>query len=160
MKKEQFIKIIKWIPCAVVMCCIFSFSATPAVQSSMLSQSVTERLLHFLEKCFGMNLFTEEFIANAEYIVRKMAHAFEYFVLAITFFYGYSNKERKRVGAITLLFCIFYAASDEIHQLFVPGRSGQITDVGIDSLGAFLGVVFSLLFIICKKRFQRNGKKR
>lgn len=160
MKKIRVNKIIKWIPCVLVMCIIFRFSAAPAVQSSAVSQSVTEKLLHFLEKCFGMNLFTEEFIANAEYIVRKMAHAFEYFVLAITFFYGYSNKERKRVGAVTLLFCIFYAASDEIHQLFVPGRSGQITDVGIDSLGALLGVVFSLLFIICKKRFWGNESKR
>lgn len=30
---------------------------------------------------------------------------------------------------------VMYAANDEIHQLFIPGRSGQITDVLIDSAG-------------------------
>lgn len=160
MKKVRINKIIRWIPCVLVMGLIFRFSAAPAVQSSMVSQSVTEKILHFLEQCIGTELFTEVFIANAEYVVRKLAHGFEYFLLAITFFYGYSSGERKRVGAVTLLFCICYAASDEIHQLFVPGRSGQVTDVGIDSFGAALGVLFSVLIILGKKRFRRNEKNR
>ena len=44
--------------------------------------------------------------------------------------------------------CVLYAATDEIHQLFVPGRGGQIRDVLIDSIGAGTGFIF--YFIICK----------
>ncbi len=41
---------------------------------------------------------------------------------------------------LSLVFCILYAISDEVHQLFVPGRGAQVSDVLIDSLGAFLGI--------------------
>lgn len=39
-----------------------------------------------------------------------------------------------------------YAASDEFHQLFVPGRSGQISDVLLDSAGVCFGVLLGMLF--------------
>jgi VanZ family protein len=38
------------------------------------------------------------------------------------------------------VFCILYAISDEVHQLFVLGRGAQVVDVLIDSLGAFVGI--------------------
>jgi len=34
-----------------------------------------------------------------------------------------------------------YSISDEIHQLFVPGRSGQVTDVILDSCSSFIGMM-------------------
>lgn len=40
----------------------------------------------------------------------------------------------------SLVFCILYAISDEVHQVFVPGRGAQVTDVLIDSFGAFIGI--------------------
>jgi len=39
-----------------------------------------------------------------------------------------------------LLSCSLYAVTDEIHQLFVPGRSGELRDVMIDSIAALVGV--------------------
>ena len=48
----------------------------------------------------------------------------------------------------------FYAASDELHQLFVPGRSGEIKDVLLDSLGVLLGVL--LLGLLWKARGKRR----
>jgi len=39
-----------------------------------------------------------------------------------------------------LLICVLYAASDEIHQLFIAGRSGEVRDVLIDSAGASIGI--------------------
>jgi VanZ family protein len=38
------------------------------------------------------------------------------------------------------VFCVLYAVSDEVHQLFVPGRGAQVTDVLIDNAGAFVGI--------------------
>ena len=42
---------------------------------------------------------------------------------------------------------ISYAISDEIHQLFVSGRAGQVQDVIIDSIGVILGICILMLFI-------------
>jgi VanZ family protein len=38
----------------------------------------------------------------------------------------------------------FYGVFDEIHQSFVPGRYGGLTDVLLDITGAFLAVIFIL----------------
>ena len=45
------------------------------------------------------------------------------------------------------LFCIAYAGIDEWHQLYVPGRSGMLRDVYIDSLGVIVGVLVTLLIV-------------
>ena len=42
---------------------------------------------------------------------------------------------------IALAVSVVYATTDEIHQLFVPGRSGEVRDVLIDSLGALIGIL-------------------
>ena len=47
----------------------------------------------------------------------------------------------KRSLLIVLIVCIIYASFDEVHQLFVDGRSGKITDVLIDSIGALIGLI-------------------
>ena len=51
---------------------------------------------------------------------------------------------------------ILYAASDEFHQLFVPGRSGQITDVLIDSGGLLAGI---LLVVLIKSFYIKQSRR-
>ncbi len=74
--------------------------------------------------------------------VRKGAHLLVYFVLGILMIS--TLKEFRLVDKRTYIFavilCILYAISDEVHQAFVPGRSGGIVDVCIDTVGASLGV--------------------
>ena len=54
------------------------------------------------------------------------------------------------------LIAALYAASDEIHQLFVPGRSGQLSDVILDSAGALEGVAaFTVLCWLINRRKAR-----
>lgn len=52
-------------------------------------------------------------------------------------------KKRKNTYqiSIALAICISYAISDEVHQLYVPGRSGEVRDVIIDTAGASLGIL-------------------
>ena len=45
-----------------------------------------------------------------------------------------------------------YAATDEFHQLFVPGRSGQLKDVLIDTAGGALGLGLLALILYLKRR--------
>ncbi len=53
----------------------------------------------------------------------------------------------------TVVLCAFYALSDEIHQIFVRGRTFQITDILVDSLGTLSGCVMALVPVfIFKKR--------
>ena len=60
---------------------------------------------------------------------------------------------KNRVFSASLIFCLFFAAGDEFHQLFVPGRSGSAADVLIDMCGAFIGILLYHQFI---QRWKRN----
>lgn len=51
-----------------------------------------------------------------------------------------------------------YAATDEIHQLFVPGRSDQMSDVILDSAGAMAGIL--VLAAVRKIRSRHKDKKQ
>ena len=83
-----------------------------------------------------------EFAVNIDHPVRKAAHATEYTILGILLFltcrdsFGMNLKDSFKTA---FLAGVFYAATDEFHQLFVPGRAGMISDVLLDSIGVLLG---------------------
>lgn len=81
-------------------------------------------------------------------IERKGAHILEFFVLACLFWkvLNYSIADFKKKLSLVLLFSLFYAISDEFHQLFVFGREGKLSDVGIDCVGIFIFLIFIFLF--------------
>lgn len=81
-----------------------------------------------------------------DYVLRKIAHFFEYTVLCFLFFRGFrqtTNVTLVKALIFSVFLTITYAASDELHQTFVSGRSGKPFDVMIDGLGAFFGLLFS-----------------
>ncbi len=102
------------------------------------------------------------FAEKIDHPVRKSAHAAEYAVLALLAA-GVClplRREEKISGvrAETLLpwgIAVFYAVTDEFHQLFVPGRSGQVSDVLLDSAGALAG----LLLLKAVRRLLRLRRK-
>lgn len=66
--------------------------------------------------------------------LRKAAHLTEYAVLGALL--ARALPELAALGA-----GIAYAATDELHQYFVPGRHGSLLDVGIDATGVLAGVL-------------------
>lgn len=72
-------------------------------------------------------------------IIRKLAHFTEYFILGLLVYNLIHIYNKKYYIAIVI--CILYAISDEIHQLYVPGRSCQILDMFIDSVGSIIGII-------------------
>lgn len=111
----------RWGPAVVVMAIIFTASSTPA-----------EDLPHF-----GL----------WDTLVKKAGHAFGYGLLAAAYLRGL---RRDRPIAAWMLpaalgLALAYALSDEFHQLFVPGRSASPTDVGIDAVGACLGLAVRVI---------------
>lgn len=141
----------------VWMAVIFLFSAQDAVESSQTSQSVSYRIARWQNKLLGQEKTEEELIRQAEemqIVIRKGAHMSEYALLAILFLFHlecYSFSKRK-VIFLALDLSICYAASDEFHQVFVPGRAGRFTDVCIDSIGCLAGTI---LYVIIA--FRRKG---
>lgn len=81
-----------------------------------------------------------------DFVVKKSAHIFEYTVLFLLWFRALGNKNP--LQAIT--FSIVYAFTDEIHQLFVPGRTGRLRDVGIDSIGMMILTLLIVKFDLWK----------
>ena len=98
----------------------------------------------------------EIFVEKYDHPVRKAAHATEYAVLAILLFgalYKASDDDLpdKKRCAVAWLIGSLYAITDELHQIFVPGRSCEIKDMCIDSCGALAGVFLAFLAVIVIK---------
>lgn len=83
-----------------------------------------------------------------EFVIRKSAHMFLYFVLSILIFnivykikYNNNKSSILKSALISLLIVFLYACTDEIHQLFIPGRSGEFRDVMVDTFGGLIGLI-------------------
>ena len=84
------------------------------------------------------------------FIFFKSLHVLEYAALYFLLFRATlqeNSKDQKKARLIALLITFAYAASDELHQTFVPTREGRLRDVGIDTIG------MSLMYIYTKYRF-------
>lgn len=79
-----------------------------------------------------------DFPNTVDFVLRKIAHVLEYAVLAALLARAWP--QRKYLFWEVFAVAVFYAVSDEFHQLFVIGRAGSARDVLIDSIGAFLGL--------------------
>jgi hypothetical protein len=60
---------------------------------------------------------------------------------------------------MSILFSFLYACTDELHQIFVPGRSAQFRDVLIDTLGASFGIAITYLTIKFFKKIKTRSDK-
>ena len=138
-------KIVLTILTIIWMIVIFMFSNSPADKSSDLSNSLIKNTIVKVVKLFNKDVNEEDLINKMSTPVRKLAHFTEYTILGILLFltlkqYGINNKW------IAILGCMIYASTDEIHQLFIDGRGGNIIDVFIDTLGSSFGVFITIMF--------------
>jgi len=141
-------KIIKYILVIFWLCLIFYFSNQPSVQSDIVSDGVMDKIINIVEVVINHEFNDVEIKNIYEYGItplRKCAHLSIYFILGVLMFLLVKeyNIDKKKILAISLLLCILYACSDEIHQLFIFGRSGEVRDVLIDSFGSFLGIMLT-----------------
>ena len=72
-----------------------------------------------------------------DFLSKKLAHIFEYAVLMFFMFRAVGEKSPARA----FLYSLVFAFTDEIHQLFIPTRTGKLRDVGIDSIGLILASI-------------------
>ena len=95
------------------------------------------------------NIFNIENVKLLSLIIRKLAHFTEYLILGTLVINMFTKNNAKKTYLLSILLCIIYAISDEIHQIFTPGRACQIKDILIDSVGSITGIY---LFKLLKKR--------
>jgi VanZ family protein len=127
---------------------VLIFSASGDQMSFQRSSRILGPLIHWL-----LPQLSNESVHAAVVSIRKCAHFGEFAVLALLLWRALRKPARNetrpwewRTAAIALLLVVAYAASDEIHQLFVPSRQGSILDVMIDSSGALLALIFLWAF--------------
>lgn len=148
----------------VWMCVIFAFSAQTKEESSAVSETFSYRVVSSTNFFFHLDMDDARVREVAEAIegfVRKVAHMTEYGILSVLLYIwigqwpmSFLRRWGTAFGAATV-----YAATDEIHQLFVAGRSGRFTDVCIDGLGAGLGI-FVFILLVRIVRLVQAGKTR
>ena len=141
----------------LIMIVIFCMSAEDGEKSGEMSSM-------FLVTWFGKllkALLPSSVSDNAEYLVRKMAHMFEYFCLGCSsclLAYEVLLNRKSRLGkavAFAFVWGFLYACSDEWHQTFVSERAGLFTDVLIDSIGTLC----ALLLFTCVHLLAKREKK-
>lgn len=143
---------------------MFWFSNQQGIGSSSTSKKVSEIIVNIIDinKQYS-DTQKEEIIEVIEPIIRKLAHYTFYAIggiLIANCVYQFCSEE-KRVITTSAIIGIVYATSDEIHQLMVPGRSGNVKDVIIDSIGILTGIALFLLLkeIITRLLIAKNKTK-
>jgi VanZ family protein len=129
-----------WLPPLLWMVVIFSASGD--VDSTYHSSTLFEPLMRWL-----FPWMAQARIEDLHFLFRKCAHLAEFGVLALLFWRAIRHSHGSEgcrwnwaQGGGALAMVALYAASDEFHQTFVPGRTGQLSDVLVDTAGGAAGL--------------------
>lgn len=146
----------------IVLCMLWmGFIYYNSSQSGLESNKISYKVVNTVS---NKNVAKEKgsyFGGDFNVFVRKNAHAIEYFVLSILLgitFFVYNKRSVN--GMIYILFIVlFYAVSDEFHQLYVQGRNSSVLDIIIDFIGALIGtIIFYLSCYIVNSYKTRKDK--
>ncbi|MCR5595159.1 MAG: VanZ family protein [Lachnospiraceae bacterium] len=175
MKINVYVRIVAAILAVAWMMRIFSYSSDNADSSMQVSRSFSYDLVKSANDILKMGWDEDRVYGVSKAIektVRKTAHMCEYAVLG--FLTGIACDAWRYLGtkrspkyirtAVAFLICLVYACSDEFHQTFVDGRSGEIRDVCIDISGVLiallLGCAVVLLIVKHKAMAGQTGNSK
>jgi VanZ family protein len=146
-----------WWP-AILWAVVISIFSTGLFKSDNTGSVIIPILRFFLSHASADTL---DFL---HHIIRKCGHLTEYFILSMLILRGIRAGEKGlylRWVLITILIVACYAALDEYHQSFVPGRTAAVGDVLIDTTGGIAAqLVASLFVLLAKARDQRHKDER
>ena len=128
---------------AAVAIIIFYLSDQTATESSSTSDSLIDLIFKLIGQVFSADL------------IRSLAHFCEYAGLGFLVHNLLFAIKDKLKPLIAIFLSFGYSITDEIHQLFVPGRSFQLIDLTVDLAGIVLGVVVFCLLIFIKHKVQK-----
>ena len=144
--KRKLLRILPYITTFSIMAIIFFFSAQSREDSSELSTGITRRIVDFFMNSAD-NVEKEKYVLILHNFIRKVAHFTLYAMLAFSASGMFRVKNAFKRWTYAVIFCVLYAITDEVHQLFVSGRGAMVTDVLLDGIGASFGAaVFALAY--------------
>jgi VanZ family protein len=142
-----------WLPLLVWMSVIFSASSDR--MSFEHSSRIIGPFVHWL-----FPHLSDQAIHACVMFARKCAHLSEYAVLALLIWRALRKPPEPNASSwrwpdagMALSLAALYAASDEIHQTFVPSRQGSVWDVLVDTAGAAFGLLCLWLIGRWRKRW-------
>lgn len=145
MKKRKYLIFILLGGMLVFISCM---SAKPVEQSAQMSYEIDRWLCGILIDGYEIlpEARQEAAAVNLDFWVRKTAHGIEYCALGILLFLaaGFLAKKQKKRCAAAFLTGAAFAALDEFHQYFVPGRSCELRDMLIDTTGVTAGILLAV----------------
>ena len=152
-------RIIKLVLLIICMATIFMFSADSGEASNKKSDGVIVRISEFFVGHHLSDAERQEKIDKYVVFIRKSAHYGIYFILGFLIICNlveFKNLDKTVILYYAIVFSFLYACSDEVHQLFVPGRSGKALDVLLDTFGSCCGIGFYLLWdkIVRRKNYE------
>lgn len=145
------------------MCFIFAMSSfghnSSDAQSNLFVDFIAQNFPH-VRHGLENNLIS---LSTLIFLVRKTAHFTEYAILGALFYlnliqFPKLNSHIKKL-LLPILFSYLYAITDELHQVFVPGRSAQFRDVLIDTLGASFGAIITYLIVKLFTKIKTRSDK-
>lgn len=136
------------------MAVIFWFSSRDAVASTEQSDFFITVFLH--------RLFDGDIPHWLSVAVRKAAHFTVYAVLAFCLYFSFEGAVKGGVKTFLYPLCISaaYAVSDEIHQMFVPGRAGRVFDLAVDTCGSVCGIGAAVLTAVLIRKIKQRRSCR
>ena len=135
---------------------MFLFSNMSSNVSNSRSKDIIRKGIVIVDKVFNKNMdkdHIERLVIKLNYPFRKICHFSEYFLLSILILLSLrlANVSINKCIIVTLIFCSVFSISDEIHQMFVVGRSPLLLDCFIDISGSCL---FCLIYFIRTKKLS------
>jgi len=134
-----------WLAVLLCMLAIYILSAQPAVTSNSTSKGIVEYGVETTIKLTKAEITEPEkwqIINDINSMGREYMHGVVFLVFGLLMKNAVTQSGGKGIRAIviSLVICIVYAISDEIHQIFVPGRALQLSDLAMDSIGSIIGI--------------------
>lgn len=155
---------------------IYYFSAMPSETSNENSKKVIKSVVEKTKGSVKVNTDiennnskiaqikseTNKIVDKLNKPLRKCMHASVYFILAILIFnlFRIYNLKNYKNALLTIIISFLYACTDEYHQTFIKGRTGQFADTLIDTFGAIFGVICICIAVKIIKKIKDNRKSK
>ncbi len=157
--KNKIIIIFSWLLVLASMLMIYNFSAENAETSTATSEGVIVQILDiFMDK----EEITPPVIKKYQFPIRKAAHFGIYMLLGFCMLSAFEKTFKIKIWlniVFTLISCVLYAISDEIHQNFSAGRGPSPKDVLIDSTGALCGILIFWALLAMLHKIEKHLKR-
>ncbi len=157
--KNKIIIIFSWLLVLASMLMIYNFSAESAEKSTTTSGGVVVQILDiFMDK----EEITPPVIKKYQFPIRKAAHFGIYMLLGFCMLSAFEKTFKIKIWlniVFTLISCVLYAISDEIHQNFSAGRGPSPKDVLIDSTGALCGILIFWALLAMLHKIEKHLKR-